>query len=325
MSSTPPRAAAPRVPVAVLVPAALALAAGLWSLTGPPVWRDEAATVSAAARSLPETVHLLRHVDAVHGLYYALAHVVVALGGTGIVALRLPSVVAGVLAAAGTGALGRALGGPRAGLYGGSLLALMPVLSRYSQEARPYALTMAAAVGATLLLVRALRRPTPGAFAVYGLSVAVLAYLNLFAVLVPAAHGVAVLLCRGPFARWCLAVVPGLALVAPLGWLASRQSAQVGWITRPDAGDVGMLAVQLFGDLGAATPAWLGVAPLVAALAVVGAVRSPLRAAAARAAAGSSAAGLLVRVAVPWLLLPPVALLALSWAAHPVYVFRYVL
>ncbi|MEV4461942.1 glycosyltransferase family 39 protein [Microbispora sp. NPDC049633] len=247
--------------VVTVVPAVVALAAGLWDLGGPPPWRDEAATVSAAGRSLPQLAHLLQSVDAVHGLYYALAHVVANLSGTAEVALRMPSVVAGALAAAGTGALGRALGSSRAGLYGGVLLALMPIFSRYVQEARPYAMTAAAAVGVTLLFVRLRRSPTSGVLAAYAAALTVLAYLNLFAFLVAGAHGVTLILSRGPLLRWACAATPALAAVAPLAWLGSRQSAQVGWISRPEAADVGRLAVQLSGDLGGATGP--GVAPCV--------------------------------------------------------------
>lgn len=312
-----------------MAPAALALAAGLWDLAAPPVWRDEAATVSAAGRTLPEMLHLLRGVDAVHGLYYLLMHVVIGLFGTGEAALRLPSVIAGALGAAGVCALGRSLGAPRAGLYGGVLLAVMPVFSRYAQDARPYALTMAATVGVTLLLLRAVRRGSDAAFALYAVALAGLAYLNLFAFLVTAAHGVFVALSRGPLLRWCAFALPALAAVAPLAWVASRQSAQVGWIARPDASDTGMLAVQLFGDLflghGALTPAWLGLAPLAWLLALLGIRARAVRTRPdVRRRGGHRGAGALVRLAVPWLTIPPLALLAVSWAGHPVYEFRYV-
>ncbi|MBE3013765.1 glycosyltransferase family 39 protein [Microbispora sp. NEAU-D428] len=324
-----------RLAVVTVVPAVLALAAGLWDLGGPPPWRDEAATVSAVGRTLPQLAHLLQSVDAVHGLYYALMHVVAGLSGTAEVALRIPSVVAGALAAAGTGALGRALGAPRAGLYGGVLLALMPIFSRYVQEARPYAMTAAAAVGVTLLFLRVLRSPTSAVLAAYAAALTVLAYLNLFAFLVVGAHGVALILSRGPLLRWACAATPALAAVVPLAWLGSRQSAQVGWISRPEAGDVGRLAVQLFGDLGGATGP--GVAPLTWALALFGlayaAVVGVRRARAARRAeklaetpteerAETPAA--LMRLTLPWLLMPALVLLAASRALHPVYVFRYV-
>ncbi|WP_405395363.1 hypothetical protein [Microbispora hainanensis] len=324
----------------IVVPAVLALVVGLWDLGGPPLWRDEAATVSAAGRTLPQLAHLLQSVDVVHGLYYALMHVVAGLSGTAGVALRLPSVVAGALAAAGTGAIGRALGVPRAGLYGGALLALMPIFSRYVQEARPYALTAAAAVGATLLLLRLMRSPTSAVLAAYATALTVLAYLNLFAFLLAGAHGLAVVLSRGPVLRWACAAAPALAAVAPLAWLGSRQSAQVGWIPRPEAADVATLAVRLSGDLGGATGP--GVAPLTWALVLFGlvyaAVAGVRRARSARelpetavgrleeprAAAACSGQAALVRLTLPWLLVPALVLLAASWAIHPVYVFRYV-
>ncbi|WP_169951919.1 glycosyltransferase family 39 protein [Microbispora sp. H11081] len=333
----------PGVVTVTVVPAVVALAAGLCNLGGPPPWRDEAATISAAGRTLPELAHLLQSVDAVHGLYYLVAHVVADLSGTGEVALRLPSVVAGALAAAGTGALGRALGSPRAGLYGGVLLALMPIFSRYVQEARPYSLAAAAAVGATLLLLRLVRSPTSGVLAAYAAALTVLGYLNLFAFLVAAAHGVALILSRGPLLRWACAATPALAAVAPLAWLGSRQSEQVDWISPPDASDVGRLAVELFGDLGGATGP--GVAPLTWGLAIFGlagaAVAGVRGARAARGADEPTARhtpeppaeapahapgghGALVRLTLPWLLVPALVLLTISWTGHPVYVFRYV-
>ncbi|WP_066933467.1 glycosyltransferase family 39 protein [Microtetraspora fusca] len=301
------------------LPALAALTAGLWGLDRPPVWRDEAATVSAVTRTPAEMLDLLRQVDAVHGVYYAFMHVVTALFGTGDVALRLPSVLAGALAASGLAVLGRELGHPRAGLYGGLLLAVTPILSRYVQEARPYALTMAATVGVTLLLVRAVRAPARRRFLLYGAALAGLAYLNLFAFLVVGGHGVYVLTearwgraAYGPrrtLAPWCAAAGAALAAVLPLAWFASGQSAQVGWIRSPGPEDVRLLAIRLFGDLGMTGSAWPGLAPLVLLLALYGAARC----------------GAVARVALPWLLLSPLTLLAVSWAVHPYFVFRYVL
>ncbi|GAA4581143.1 glycosyltransferase family 39 protein [Planotetraspora phitsanulokensis] len=319
------RLSVPRPSACVAVPAALALVAGLWDLGGPPVWRDEAATVSAVSRTPFQLAHLLSGVDAVHGVYYAFMHVVAVVFGTGEVALRLPSVLAGALAAAGVGALGRALGEPRAGLYGGALMAVTPVFSRYVQEARPYPMTMAATIGVTLLLLRAVREPSRRAFLLYGTALAALAFLNLFAFLVVGAHGVYVAWSRRSFAKWAAAAALATAAMAPFAWFASGQSAQIGWISAPDAGDAGMLAVQLFGDLGALTPAWAGVAPLVWGLAIFGVARGIRRTRQARHGAPTRAPLTeLTRLTVPWLLIPPLVLMAVSWAGHPVYVFRYV-
>lgn len=315
MNLSPPMSRVRALPVpppdtiSVAVPAAVALAAGLWDLTGPPPWRDEAATASAVNRTLPQMLDLLQQVDAVHGVYYALVHVVATLFGTSDVVLRLPSVVAGMLAAGGLAALGRSLGNPRAGLYGGLLLAVMPIFSRYVQEARPYGLTMAAAVGVTLLLVRGVRAPTRRIFFLYGVALAGLAYLNLFAFLVAGAHGVYVAWVRGPIGKWCGAVALALAAIGPLAWIASGQTGQVGWIGPPSQTDLEMLAVRIFGDLGEPGFTWVGMAPVVGGLVLLGITRR----------------GKVVRLALPWLLVPPLTLLIVSWTGHPFYVFRYVL
>lgn len=303
-------------PYEIVLPAALALVAGLWGLGSPPIWRDEAATLSAAVRTPHQLLHLLRTVDAVHGLYYGFMHVVVTLFGAGGTVQRLPSVAAGVLAAAGVGALGRALGHPRAGLYGGVMMSTMPIFSRYVQEARPYPMAMAATIGVTLLLLRAVRGPSAGAFVSYGIALAGLGYVNLFAFLVAGAHGGYVALSKGPVLRWCAATAGALAVVGPLAWSASRQTAQIGWIPRPGFAEAGLLAVRLFGDVGAARPAWLGIAPLTWALAMLGGVHCLRR--------GGDRRDLLA-LTLPWLLVPPLVLLIVSWTFRPVYVFRYVL
>ncbi|GLW96239.1 glycosyltransferase family 39 protein [Microtetraspora sp. NBRC 16547] len=304
------------------LPGLVALAVGLWRLDGPPIWRDEAATISAVTRTPSEMLDLLARVDAVHSAYYALMHVVVGLFGTGDVALRLPSVLGGVLAASGLAVLGRSLGNPRAGLYGGLLLAVMPIFSRYVQEGRPYGITMAGTVGVTLLLVRAVRAPSWRCFLLYGTALAGLAYLNLFAFLVAGGHGVYVLAeawrgrrrsalpdARGVIGRWLGAAALALAAVLPLAWFSSEQSAQVGWIRPPAPEDLRLLAIGIFGDVGVTDSAWPGIAPLVLLLALYGLTRC----------------GAIARLALPWLLVAPLTLLAVSWAVHPLFVFRYVL
>jgi hypothetical protein len=45
--------------LALAVPAAATLAVMLWGITAPSYWRDEAATLSAVSRSLPQLLRLL--------------------------------------------------------------------------------------------------------------------------------------------------------------------------------------------------------------------------------------------------------------------------
>ena len=79
---------------ALLAGPAATLVMMLWGLTAPAYWGDEADTVSAVSRSLPQLLGMLRHVDAVHGLYYLSLWPVTRVLGTGEFATRLPSALA---------------------------------------------------------------------------------------------------------------------------------------------------------------------------------------------------------------------------------------
>ncbi|WP_326795720.1 hypothetical protein OG946_09645 [Streptomyces sp. NBC_01808] len=90
----------------VLAPAALALVLGLWVLGRQgTMWRDEAVTYEMAHRDLTALWQTLPHFDAVHGLYYLLMHGVFGLWDGGLLALRMPSVLATAAAAAGVALL----------------------------------------------------------------------------------------------------------------------------------------------------------------------------------------------------------------------------
>jgi len=160
----PGRVSSRRLPgwLVVAVPVAGELALGGYRIAGPSLWRDEAATISGSNRPVGAIWALTSHQDAVHGLYYLLVHAAIAIGGLSETALRLPSLIAMALAAGLTAELGRRLAkdtglpAPGAvGLLAGLLLAVVPLTTRYAQEARPYALTTLFAVAASYLLVRA--------------------------------------------------------------------------------------------------------------------------------------------------------------------------
>src|SRR5215813_846465 len=138
----------------VIAPAVVTLAVMLWGITAPAYWADEADTVSAESRSLPQLVQLLGHVDAVHGLYYLLMWPVVQAAGPGEFATRLPSAVAMAAAAAGIAVIGRRLASRRTGLCAGLVFAAMPVIGEQGHNTRPYAMVTASAVAASWLVVR---------------------------------------------------------------------------------------------------------------------------------------------------------------------------
>ncbi|GAB3674697.1 glycosyltransferase family 39 protein [Actinocorallia lasiicapitis] len=282
---------------APLLTAVLALAVAWWGLTAPSLWRDEAVTADVAGRSLPDLLRTLTHIDAVHGLYYLLMKIPVTLAGDQAWALRLPSTLAAAGTAALTVLLGRRLGSERLGITAGVLVALSPMMTRYAQEARQYALVAFLAVLATSLLTRAeSRRGWIG----YGLSVLLLGFTHLFALFLLPAHLATVLLGRRPWRPWAVTVGAALLPVAGLALLARRQSYQIDWIESPRPKDL----LHLLGSLS-----------LVPALCVPAAILlimalwkwSPL-----------------AETALPWLVLPPVLLLLIS-LVHPTYVERYVL
>ncbi|MDL4773224.1 glycosyltransferase family 39 protein [Actinomadura xylanilytica] len=287
------------------VPALVALLLGLWGTGRPSLWADELATVDVARRSVPQILHLLRHVDAVHGAYYLLMHWFVDVAGFSSTAVRLPSVAATVVAAGVLAALGRSLAGPPAGLLAGLVFACTPVVSQYALEARSYALVTCAAVLATYAFVRALRSGGIVWFAVYGVLLVAVGALQIFGFLLVAAHLVTVVAVRRTWRvrlAWLVSVVVAGLLLVPLAWVASGQRSAVEWIPDPD---VAHLWASVWGVTGS-----VAAVVLMGALCAVALVRAR--------------AGELVRVTVPWAVVPPAALLAAS-LAEPVFVARYLL
>jgi mannosyltransferase len=312
----------------VIVPGLAELLLSGYQLGRASLWRDEGYTREVAQRSTGQILALLRHQDAVHGLYYLAVHAVVDVLGASALDLRLPSLIASVLAVALTAALGRRLAqaagqpAPRlTGLLAGLLLAGLPITTWYAQDARPYAAATLFAVAATYLLVRGV---TEGRgrwwwWAGYGAAVFILALLNLVALLLVAAHGIGLLVLRRPrrpgggahgrtaTRRWLVAVLAAAAALSPLLVYAARQNGQLNWVSRPTLDLTGALITDFAGvkDL----------IPLALALTLAGV--------AADIGRRYRVICPPVAITLPWLLLPPAALLTVS-IADPVYVERYV-
>jgi mannosyltransferase len=308
---------------------AVTLAVMLWGVGARPYWGDEADTVSAVSRSVPQLVRLLGHIDAVHGLYYLLLWPVARVAGTGELVTRLPSAVAMAAAAAGVTAIARRLASRRAGLCAGLVFAVLPTVTREGHDARPYAAVTAAAVLASYLLVAAAQDPRPRRLAGYGLSVVLVGYLQLFGLLLVPAHAAALIGLgrrhraagearpRGaprirPARGWLVTVTAIAVAVAPVTVLGWAQRGQIAWIPAPGWHDAGDLTGTLIAGSAAA-------AAVIGLLCVLGAIRAP---AGGPAVGGSPRRGL-TWLAVPWLLLPPLILLVAS-EVRPVFFTRYV-
>jgi mannosyltransferase len=309
----------------------------LWGITGASYWRDEAATMSAAQRPLGNLLRTLGNIDAVHGAYYLLIWVMVQLGGAGELVTRLPSAVAMACAAAAVAAIGSRLVSPRAGLASGLVFAVLPEVSLYGQDARPYAIVVALAALASYLLVRAMQAEPGGRhrwLIGYAVCLAALGIVDIFGLLLIVAHAVTVgLRClretgpgasggqaRGDRARaaralalgWLAAAVAGVLLSSPVLALGFVQRGTLSWLSPPGLAAVKSLR-QLVGPATMVDVVILAIAAGVVVSALLG--RARLRA---------SWPGTLPALCLPWLILPPAILLVAS-AITPVYTLRYVL
>lgn len=325
----------------ILGPAVVMLVFGLWGIArDSSMGNDEVATRWAALLSLRELAHLLNHVDAVHGLYYAVMHAWVIFGSSP-TTLRIPSVIAMVVAVALVAVLARRLTGSSwAALFAGLIMALTPTISFYAQTARSYAMVLASVVATTLVLVRALEAEAAGSdfsrvrrwWIGYAALVALSSYLNEMALLVLAAHAITVLLARPGrrvLVHWFTAGAVGAIVVIPLLGLSVKEHAAIGWIPPP-----GLPALKtLFHDYFGATTIVALLVLICAVVAVLPARSSGQEQPAGAAGPGGTGAAMpwwrggvsLPSVAAPLLVIPAFLLLAESRVLHPLYVDRYVL
>lgn len=292
-------------------PPLLTLAASVYGISSASYWRDEAATLSATQRSLPQMLRMLGHVDAVHGAYYLLIWPWVRLLGTSELVLRLPSAMAMAAAALGVTVIGRRLWSWQAGLTAGLVFAALPLTSRFGQEARSYAMATTAAVLASYLLIRALDEPRRRWFAWYGVSLATVGFLNLFGLLIVPAHAVTVAAVRRvAVRRWAVAAAVACAAAAPIAVYSWREREQLAWLKKPHWQDVTALVNMLTGSAASFV--------LILALSVT-AVFFAWR----QRGSGAASRRLLVWLSAPWLIVPPALLLTAS-QIKPMYVIRYV-
>ncbi|HVW80497.1 MAG TPA: glycosyltransferase family 39 protein [Mycobacteriales bacterium] len=295
---------------------------------------DESATRWAALLPIHDLFRLLRHIDAVHGLYYLMMHAWMVFG-SGPIALRLPSLIAAALTAGVVTELGRRLTGRRTiGVIAGLLYAINPFVMYYAQTARSYSLVSLLVALATLALLRALeasRADRPRAVLVrrwvlYGVLLAVAGWLNEMALLIVTAHAVTMLVtgyARRVRLQWLAAAVAGMVTVIPLFVISSGEKDAVDWVTRPDTHDVVTLLRDYFGPHPLVMAVTIGCA-IIACL--PGAkLRAAIAERRALAAWHNRGAVSLVSVALPMLAVPPVLLMSESVVGQPLYVDRYLL
>lgn len=143
------------------------------------------------AVTLPEDAYqrLIGNVDAVLAPYYGFMRKWTAMFGDSEAAMRAPSAVAMGLCAGLVAAIGKRMAGPSVGLRAGLLFALLPVVSRYGQEARPYAFAALFATLSSLLVLRLAEKPNAiGRIVAYAAALTALGLSHLIALLILPAH-----------------------------------------------------------------------------------------------------------------------------------------
>jgi uncharacterized membrane protein len=119
------------------------------------LWYDEAFTpIHVLHPSLWATLRAVVHTENSPPLWYLLEWADARLLGSGAIALRLPSALAGIATVPVAWAIGRELAGRRAALMCGAIVAVNPLFVWYSQEARVYGLFVLTAAVAILCFLR---------------------------------------------------------------------------------------------------------------------------------------------------------------------------
>jgi mannosyltransferase len=279
----------------------------------PSLWFDEAATISAGSRSVPELWRLLGNVDAVHGLYYLLMHCWLAVFPATEFWVRLPGCLAVGAATAGVVVLGRQFSGRSVAVSAGVVFAILPRITWAGIEARPYALSTACAVWLTVLVVAAARRDRPAWWIGYLVALVGATLVNLFVVLIVLPHAVAVTLATGrrlALARWAGWAAAGLLMVAPFVFFCRTQITQVFWIAPISPATLLEIGYEQYFDRSAA---------FAVVTALILAATLTLR----RFALLDSGSRRLAGVAGAWVVLPTLVLVGYSVVAKPMYYPRY--
>ncbi|WP_101950651.1 glycosyltransferase family 39 protein [Mycobacterium sp. 3519A] len=305
-----------RLRPAVLDPLVVGVLAAAVSLAGagrPSFWYDEAATISASySRSLPALWQMLGNVDAVHGLYYLVMHGWFQLFPPTEFWSRAPSGLAVGAAAAGVVVLAKQFSSRTVAVSAGVICGILPRSTWAGIEARPYAMTMAAAVWLTLLFVVALRRDDARIWVAYGIAFAASTLLDIYLALMLLAH-IAFLCLYRPGRKTLIrfGVAAGLACVvlAPFVREAFGQVHQIVWIAPVGRRTLEDVTIQQYFER---SPPFTIVSALVVATAV-----------AVWLFTSAEPDRRLLALAAAWLVLPTAVILIWSAVVNPIYTPRY--
>jgi mannosyltransferase len=299
-----------------LVVAVLGIVVSLAGAGRPSFWYDEAATISASySRSLGQLWQMLGNVDAVEGLYYVLMHGWFAIFPPTEFWSRVPSGLAVGGAVAGVVVLGKQLSSRTVALASGLVCAILPRTTWAGIEARPYALSMMAAVWLTVLLVYAARRDSAAVWLSYALALAMSILVDVYLLLLPFAYVAFIFGCRRGRTvprRFAVTSVLTIGALAPFLILVAGQAHQISWVARIGHRTIEDVTIQQYFER---SPPFT----VVSALIVVTAIALWLFTSAHLVEGDRQ----LLTLAIGWLVIPTAAIVIWSAWVHPIYTPRY--
>ena len=238
--------------VDIAIASGVAFVLGLIRLGAPSVWFDEAYTAEATGRS---PAWWLAN-DQYHFLYDGVLALWATVAGTSEWALRAPSVLGAMIAAALVVVLGRKLFDRWVALASGVFLAASPFVVKWSQQARSYTLLLALSLIATLVLLRALDRGTRSSWALYGVAYAAVVVGHAVAgILLAPAHLVLIaqrrerVLPHGPLAA-VIVVAVAVPWAATVAMRSTGQGAGMAWLQPPSPSVVAHAVADVSGAAG---------------------------------------------------------------------------
>jgi mannosyltransferase len=190
--------------------------------------------------------------------------------------------------------------------------AILPRSTWAGIEARPYAVSMMAAVWLTVLLLYATRRDDARVWSLYAVAQAISIMLDVYLALLVLAHAafvVAFLRRRTVLVRFAAASALAGCATAPFLALAAGQVHQISWIAPIGRRTFEDVAVQQHFER---NPQFAVLAALLVAAAIAVWLRTP-----------RLADRQLLTLAAAWLVIPTVAIVFWSALVHPVYTPRY--
>ncbi len=162
------------------------------------LWLDETLTLRQARLSLPDLWRFELEENVHVPLFHTVVHFWIKLFGTSEIALRMPSVIFGVVAVPLLFVVGRRICGERTAIVAAALGATSPFWVWHSTEARMYPMLLAFCLASMWALFSALDNGGARRWAVYAVITGLSFYVHYYALLMPVVHGMWLLTQRAP-------------------------------------------------------------------------------------------------------------------------------